>query len=220
MWTRSYRTFAARLDAATPAGRDRALDALRALAILGVVLGHFLVTALRRGEDGALRINSPLAHLPALAPVTWLLQMLGLFFLVGGYTSALGYTHRTGGYLRWLQSRITRLARPAVAVMAVLGVTVPLLYVAGVPTGTLRTIAVLVVQPLWFVAVYGVITALTPVVLALDRALRGWTALPAAGVVAAVDLARYGPWHDALPGWVGMVNLLPGWAFGFVLGVA
>jgi peptidoglycan/LPS O-acetylase OafA/YrhL len=220
MWTRNYRALAARLDAATPAGRDRALDGLRSLAILGVVLGHYLVTALARAGDGGLRIASPLAHLPALAPVTWLLQMLALFFMVGGYTSALGYTRHTGGYLSWLRHRVLRLARPAVAVMAVLGAVLPLLYFAGIPLGTLRTVVVLVVQPLWFVAVYGVITALTPVALALDRALRGWTALPAAAVVAVVDVARYGPWHDAVPGWVGMVNLLPGWAFGFVLGVA
>lgn len=33
-----------RLDAATPAGRDRAADVLRALAIAGVVLGHWLVS--------------------------------------------------------------------------------------------------------------------------------------------------------------------------------
>src|SRR5262245_37991244 len=106
MWTRSYRALAARVDAATPAGRDRALDAFRALAILGVVLGHWMVTALTRGQDGALHINSPLAHLPGLAPMTWLLQMLGLFFLVGGYTSARGYAHHTGGYLRWLRHRV------------------------------------------------------------------------------------------------------------------
>ncbi|MBO0867138.1 MAG: acyltransferase [Micromonosporaceae bacterium] len=220
MWTRSYRAFAARLDAATPAGRDRALDGLRALAIIGVVLGHWLVMALTRDPAGALEVNSPLTHLPALAPVTWLLQMLGLFFLVGGYTSARGYTRRTGGYLRWLRERMLRLTRPVVAAMAVLGAALPLLAFAGVPVGTLRTTAVLVLQPLWFVAVYAAITALTPAALALDRALRGWSALPAAAVVSTVDLVRYGPWQHAVPSWVGLVNLLPGWAFGFLLGVA
>ena len=42
----ALRNFAARIEAATPAGRDRSVDALRALAIAGVILGHWLVTAL------------------------------------------------------------------------------------------------------------------------------------------------------------------------------
>jgi len=40
------RGLAAKIDAATPAHRDRTVDALRALAIAGVILGHWLVTAL------------------------------------------------------------------------------------------------------------------------------------------------------------------------------
>jgi len=48
------RELAARVDAATPADRDRTVDALRALAIAGVILGHWMVTALvlTRGRAG------------------------------------------------------------------------------------------------------------------------------------------------------------------------
>ena len=42
---------ARRLDAATPPHRDRAVDALRALAIAGVIGGHWLVTALVLGHS-------------------------------------------------------------------------------------------------------------------------------------------------------------------------
>src|SRR5680860_724383 len=76
-----------RLDTRTPPGRDRALDGLRALAILGVVLGHWMVGALVLGADGALTVDSPLRTQPGLAPASWLLQMLGLFFLCLLYTS-------------------------------------------------------------------------------------------------------------------------------------
>ncbi len=63
---RPLRHAAARLEAATPASRDRAVDALRAFAVLGVVLGHWLVTALV--ADGAsLHTVSPLHHMPFLA---------------------------------------------------------------------------------------------------------------------------------------------------------
>ena len=61
------RDHAARIDAATPPHRDRAVDALRALAIAGVIIGHWLVTALvvTSGRTGpVLHDASPLASLP------------------------------------------------------------------------------------------------------------------------------------------------------------
>jgi hypothetical protein len=61
------RRFARHIDAATPAHRDRAVDALRALAIAGVIGGHWLVTALVCGgspHGTVLSDNSPLASMP------------------------------------------------------------------------------------------------------------------------------------------------------------
>ncbi len=72
---------ARRIDAATPAN-ERAVDALR-LAILGVVLGHWLVTALV-ADGRVLHTASPLQHMPWLAPISWVFQTLAVFFLVGG----------------------------------------------------------------------------------------------------------------------------------------
>ena len=57
---------ATRITAATPATRDRAVDALRAFAILGVVLGHWLVTALVSHGNGARFLRLP-AFAAALA---------------------------------------------------------------------------------------------------------------------------------------------------------
>lgn len=213
----------ARTESATPPTRDRAIDGLRALAICGVLLGHWFVMALRVGDDGALHVTSPLANLPQLAPASWVLQMLGLFFLVGGYSSARSRrrsVERGETYRSWAATRLLRLVRPVIAATAVLGAALPLLAVAGVPDGTLRTAAVLVVQPLWFLGVYAVLTALTPLALALDRRLGAWAAAPALGVVAGVDLLRYGPWADAMPGWLALLNIVPGWAFGYLLGVS
>jgi hypothetical protein len=76
-----------------------------------------------------------------------------------------------------------------------------------------------VVQPMWFVGIYAVVTALTPLALAMDRRLGLFAALPALAAVAVVDLLRYGPWQHAMPGWLGLLNLLPGWSFGYLLGV-
>lgn len=209
-------SLATRIGAATPVDRDRALDGLRALAVIGVVLGHYLVMALVPDASGALRVRSPLTALPDLAPLSWGLQLLALFFLVGGYSAARSLGERAYG--PWITRRLVRLTRPVVAVTALLALAFPLLTLAGVPAGTLRTTTALVVQPLWFIAVYGIVTASTPVLVRVVRRFGAWTALPLVGTVAFVDALRYGV--EGVPGWVGLVNVLPGWAFAYVLGVA
>jgi hypothetical protein len=144
------RQLARRVDAATPAHRDRAVDALRALAIAGVIGGHWLVTALvlGKGHGGTvLSDDSPLASMPWLAPLSWIFQTLAVLFLVGGYSAARGYR---GGYGPWLRKRMIRLARPIVALAAVwVPVTVGLV-LAGVPATTVHTLLFLVISPLWF----------------------------------------------------------------------
>ena len=97
------RQLARRIDAATPPHRDRAVDALRALAIAGVIGGHWLVTSLVASSSHkgtVLSDNSPLASMPWLTPLSWVFQTLAVFFLVGGYSAARSYR---GGYLPWLR---------------------------------------------------------------------------------------------------------------------
>ena len=214
---RGFAPWIARIEAATPEHRDRAIDGVRALAIAGVVVGHFMVMALVAGDG--LHVASPLVQLPALAPASWVLQMLGLFFLVGGYAGARSWD-KASSYGEWVRGRLMRLGRPVVASTAILGSAIPVLAVAGVPAATLRTTAVLVVQPLWFIGVYLMVTALTPAAVMLVRRLGAAAVVPSLVIVAGVDVLRYGPWHDVVPGWVGLVNVLPGWAFGYLVGVA
>ncbi|MFJ9472685.1 acyltransferase family protein [Streptomyces caniferus] len=207
----------------TPADRDRALDGLRALALLGVPLGHWLVGGFTRDADGALHNTSPLSALGALAPASWVLQMLGIFFLVGGHASVLSLrraTERGEPAGRWLRGRIARLGRPVLGVTAVWAMLLPVLYGLGVPEATLRTGATLVIQPLWFVGVYAAVTALTPYCVRAARRWGAWTAAPLAASVATVDFLRYGPFADVMPSWLSLLNLLPGWLFAYQLGVA
>jgi len=216
---KQVRRLARRVDAATPPQRDRAVDALRALAIAGVIGGHWLVTALvpgpSTGHGGTvLNDNSPLASMSWLAPLSWVFQTLAVFFLVGGYSSARSYR---GGYLPWLRKRMVRLARPIAALVAVwVPVTVGLL-LAGVPGTTIHTLLFLVISPLWFLGVYAGLTALTPAALWLVRRFGAWAAAFPAAVVAVADLVRFGL-HG--PGWVGWFNLPAGWLVPYLLGMA
>ncbi len=212
-----FRAAAARIDAATPASRDRTVDALRALAIAGVILGHWLVTALVLSPSGSgtrLHDMSPLQAMPWLAPMSWLFQTLAIFFLVGGYSSAVSYK---GNYLAWLRKRMTRLTRP-VAVLA--AVWVPLtaaMLLAGMPGGTVHTVVTLVLDPLWFLCVFAGLTALTPPAVALVRRLGAWAAVLPAALVAGVDLARFGLGG---PAWLGWLNVGAGWLVPYLLGIA
>ncbi len=220
---RRFARAAAAVDARTPADRDRAVDGLRALALLAVPTGHWLLGGFTLDAGGALRNASPLSSFSAFAPLSWVLQMLGVFFLVGGYASVLSYRRsreRGRSSSAWLRGRVARLGRPVLGVTAVWGALVPVLYALGVPATTLRTGSTLVIQPLWFVGVYTVITALTPYCVRASRRLGAWAAAPLLVSVAVVDLLRYGPYAQAVPSWLGVLNLLPGWMFAYQLGVS
>jgi hypothetical protein len=188
--------------AAVAAGRDRSIDTLRPVAIAGVVCGHWLVTGLVVDEHGAWRQASPLAAMPGFTPVSWVLQTLGLFFFAGGFAAA----------------RSTRGFRPAAGLARAVGVLLALWATAlgcaaalGVPAGTLRTIAVLVVSPLWFLLPYLFLRAATrPLVRCVDRFGPLAAVAPAVAVVAASD-AHLAPSWAAVPS---------AWSVPWVLGIA
>ncbi|MEV7286985.1 acyltransferase [Streptomyces sp. NPDC093252] len=203
---------ARRLDAATPPGRDRAVDALRAFAILGVVLGHWLVTALV-AEGDTLRAASPLDPMPWLAPVSWLFQTLAVFFLVGGQvaTRSLASARARGvGYRPWLAARLSRLFAPVAAVLTLWTATALALLLASADLTTLHTLLKLALSPLWFLLVFAVLTAATPL---LTRLGPLW---PLA-VVLHIDLIRFGLGGPDALGWV---NLAAGWLVPYTLGAA
>ncbi|MGW5971843.1 acyltransferase family protein [Streptomyces sp. NPDC055186] len=208
----ALRQTADRVDAATPAHRDRAVDALRALAVLGVVLGHWLVTALV-ADGGTLRTASPLQHLPWLAPVSWLFQTLAVFFLVGGHVATRGYASaRARGvpYHRWLRARLARLFKPVAAVLSLWTAVAVALLLSGTEYATVRTLVKLALSPLWFLLVFAALTAATPL---LARLHPLW---PLA-VVLHVDVVRFG--LDG-PAWLGWINLAAGWLVPYTLGAA
>ncbi|MER5291521.1 acyltransferase [Streptomyces pharetrae] len=203
---------AARLDAATPVSRDRAVDGLRALAILGVVLGHWLVTALV-ADGGTLRTDSPLRHLPSLAPVSWLFQTLAVFFLVGGQVATRGLASsraRGEGYGQWLRARLARLFAPVAALLGLWAVATAALLLTGADLTTVRTLVKLALSPLWFLLAFAALTAATPL---LTRVNPLW---PLA-VVLHVDLVRFGLGG---PSWLGWTNLAAGWLVPYTLGAA
>jgi surface polysaccharide O-acyltransferase-like enzyme len=140
--------------------RSPFIDAVRAIAIVTVVLGHWLVTALVDTPTG-MYIDSPLKHLPELTPVSWVLQTLGLFFFAGGFAAA----HSRTPFL----VRFTQLAVPTLLMLGVWAAVLFGLSMRGVDQGTAYNIGFLVTTPLWFLGVHLILLAMKPLVRKLDE---------------------------------------------------
>ena len=118
------------LAGATPAGRNRAIDFYRVVAMIFVAVGHWLVIAIGTDGDGELFARNALEVVPRFGPVTWLFQVMPLFFAVGGFASAMSLdAHRrrqrrqgagaTAGDADWIIQRLRRLIAPTVVLAAV-----------------------------------------------------------------------------------------------------
>jgi hypothetical protein len=207
---------------ATPASRDRVVDLLRAVSIVVVVLWHWTFSILH-WHDGRLSMPNPIGDVPGLWAATWLLQVMPLFFLVGGYSNLAGWeaiVRRGGGTREFLAKRFGRLLRPVAAYVGVWAV-VDLAWRAGGGRSVLEW-GMVVLVPLWFLGVYAGVVALVPVTARLHGACGGRRragALTLAGLVlgiAVVDTARFGLGVDA--GWVGLAGSALVWVLCHQLG--
>ncbi|MCQ0000862.1 acyltransferase family protein [Streptomyces sudanensis] len=174
------------LAAATPATRDRYVDLLRVASLAVVVLGHWLMAAV--AADGS--VGNVLAVVPALQVLTWGLQVMPVFFFVGGFAHALSYRSRPG-YAAFVRGRVRRLLRPTALFAVLWGAVALVVQLLGGGGGLTGTALRLVTQPLWFVGIYLAMVAFAPPLLRLHRRW-GWGAFAVlAGGAAAVDLLRF-----------------------------
>ncbi|MDT5283300.1 MAG: hypothetical protein QOJ20_4495 [Mycobacterium sp.] len=150
---------AGKVAADTSPDRDRAVDVARLAALVVVMFGHCALL-LATIDTGGLRIGNLLGELPALAPITWVVQVMPLFFLAGGAAGAYGWRPGTP-WGTWLFTRAQRLWRPVFWYLAAW--TVGLL-VAQMVLGTESAAALgrECVALLWFLGVYLVVLAFVP----------------------------------------------------------
>lgn len=182
----------------TPDDRDRFIDAIRAFAIVIVVLGHGFL-ALVAWHDQVPRAGNLLSEYPTGQLITWLFQVMPLFFFAGGYSNTASWEHRGGAtYAQWMWRRAQRLLRP---LWGYLFVMVPIALVLGVSTKAAISTPILVIatQLLWFLGIYLIVTALTPVLVFVE--VRHAWAFIVAGLasIAIIDAARLHQWGGALP---------------------
>ncbi|GAA3447682.1 acyltransferase family protein [Planomonospora venezuelensis] len=187
-----------------PPGRDVFIDVLRLFGIALVVLQHWSMPVLSFA-GGEITTGNALASGNAWV-VTWISQVMPLVFFAGGAANAIsrrGAVRRGTAGPVWLAARLRRLAWPVLPLAAVWLPLPHLLLALGLPEQPVVTAARLAGQLLWFLAIYLVAVAATPLMLRLNAAygLRVPAAL-AAGAVA-VDVVRFTSGLEV----VGFVNI-------------
>lgn len=171
---------------ATPASRDRFVDFARALSIAVVVAWH-TVFSLTQWRNGTVVMPNPIDSIPFGGLATWLLQIMPVFFIVGGFTSYRGVATKAPG--QFLRERLQRLARPVLGFAGVIVCLEAGLRLVGGP-GFLE-MGHLVLVPLWFLGFYAICIAAAPITVRWHRRRPLTTIVTLAAVVAAGDLLRF-----------------------------
>ena len=77
------------MASAAKSDRNRAIDFYRAIAMLAVAIGHWMAMHIALDDSGELVAGNALEAAPGMAVMTWLFQVMPLFFVVGGFSSAM-----------------------------------------------------------------------------------------------------------------------------------
>jgi peptidoglycan/LPS O-acetylase OafA/YrhL len=189
--------------------RDASVDIARAWCLTVVVALHALMVGVSVTADGPVLANA-MESWPWFAPVSWVVQIMPLFVVLGGFSS---YTQWSRMRLQgvdpatYVAQRMQRLLRPAVIAVAAVVVTLAVLTAAGVPADLVATAGFRLSQPLWFLGVYILCSALVPLMSGAHRRAPVLTLATLAAVVIAVDVVRLTTAVTA----IGFANLLFVW---------
>lgn len=217
-WTR-----AGKMAAATPIERNRCVDFLRAASILAVILGHWIMAA-PQVVDGTVRPGHMLDLAPWTQGLTWIFQVMPVFFLVGGYSNAVSWAsagRRGTSYAEWLAGRLQRLVGPLLVLLAAWAVLGAGAWLYGARPALVKVASQMALIPVWFLSVYVVVALLVPWTCSLWRRW-GWgsVGLFTAGAVAMdwlffvhTDL-RWLTWSNYLFVWLAVHQVGHAWHAG------
>jgi fucose 4-O-acetylase-like acetyltransferase len=210
----------------TPESRNRYVDFLRALSIMAVVFGHWLMAAPFISENG-IEISSMLEHQAWTRWLTWVFQVMPVFFLVGGYSNSISWlsAQRKGqSYAEWLQVRLQRLAGPVLPLISLWILLAAGAQWLGVHPVMVKVASQMALIPIWFLAVYIMVVLLVPVtVTAWQRfGLKSFWALAGAAVIDDVLFFSAGwrgvGWLNYAFVWLAVHQLGYAWRDGFLTG--
>ena len=201
--------------------RNRAIDFYRAAAMGMVAVGHWLVVAFVANPDGSVEGLNALGEVPSLAVLTWIFQVMPLFFVIGGYANAASldsHWRRGGRSQDWVATRLRRLTTPTAALA---GTWLGLLALSPVLGGMVGAAAVGAAIPLWFLANYTIDTAIAPYTITIMRRRPALTLLSVAASITLVDVMHIGgvpffPYLNLVLVWIGFQMLGFAWRDGLL----
>jgi surface polysaccharide O-acyltransferase-like enzyme len=178
----------------TPSHRNRVVDLLRVASILVVVFGHWLMAAVTF-ESGELTAGHLLILADWTHPLTWIFQVMPVFFLVGGYANGLSWRsarRRGEGYGGWLRARLRRLILPVVPLLLVWTFGGWLGLRLGLDWEMLQLASQVALVPTWFLAAYVVIVTLAPLALWTWERWGWWSIVTGIALAALCDWLSIG----------------------------
>ena len=174
--------------------RDRIIDLLRSGATTTVVFYHWVFTIIVWKFDGP-HADNPIGYVSGLWSLTWVLQVMPLFFMAGGYTHSLAwrkYRDADRGWARFAGRRARQLLAPTLVLATVVATAAVVVAVVqdGPDLWFTRTV-VLVLSPLWFLIVFLVMVLTVPIWDALDRRFGELVPLALTSLAMLVDVLRF-----------------------------
>ncbi|TFC15354.1 acyltransferase [Cryobacterium algoritolerans] len=188
------------------------MDLTRVASLVIVVIGHLLMLGASVAADHRLVVQRTLTLQFWFTPVTWIAQVMPLFFVVGGFAGVRSWRRieaRGETAAVFIRARVLRLAGPTLPLFAFLALAILVLHLARLAPDTVAEIATGVVSPLWFLAAYTFCQAFLPGMATLHT--RGPIRLLSclAGAMVIVDAVRMGTHTPEL----GLLNMIFVWLF-------
>jgi len=177
-----------------PAGRDLTLDLARVFCVVLVVFVHILFTGVGRNPDGSLLIEKTVELQSWFNAVTWIANIMPLFFVVGGYAARAGWRSAVAKGVTadaFVRVRLARLARPAVAVFVFFTVVLAAARALRLDPALVDGIAIGVGSPLWFLAAYMIVQALAPAMMRWHERSGALVLVGLLAAMLAVDAVRF-----------------------------
>ena len=204
----------AEVEANTPATRDRAIDVIRIVSLVGVVVGHTIMATSVIRDDVFIWSNLLTASVVFQA-LTWVFQIMPLFFFAGVAASV--DTWRQGdSWGDWLMRRCTRLYRPVFYYLA-FWISALAILRYFLPEHVYEPVAGISIQLLWFLGAYVLVLAAVPLLARITTTGRLVCAVAGTyAFIAVIDAIRINV--DAPPA-LGYLNLVA-WLIPGMLGVA
>lgn len=203
--------------------RELAVDLYRTAAVALVVVGHWLASTVAYRNGQFVRENA-LAELPWTQWLTWIFQVVPVFFLVAGYAGAASWTQQGVPYRDWLQKRARGVLGPTTAYVGVILVILAIAGAVRVDPSTVALSGWSLAMHLWFIPVYLAVVALTPVAVRMHRRCGLVAPLVLGLAVTTVDVVSVSGWLPAasrandLLCWLALFQIGVAWFFGGLRG--